>query len=44
MRLRRAYTKAEFEQIVAQTRFGNAKINEDPIGLEIALKKTIGRT
>ena len=39
MLLKRAYTKGEFEQFVAQTKFAGVRIQEDPIGLEVALEK-----
>jgi ubiquinone/menaquinone biosynthesis C-methylase UbiE len=38
MLLKRAYTKSEFEQFLAQTGF-HAEIQENPIGLELALEK-----
>lgn len=37
--LKRAYTKAEFESMVARTKFAKAEISDDPIGLEVALKR-----
>lgn len=37
--LKRAYSKAEFEQMLAQTKFGPAGIREDLIGLELWLSK-----
>lgn len=39
MLLKRAWTKPEFEQLVAQTKFGKADIREELIGLEVVLKK-----
>ncbi len=36
MLLRRAYTRAEFEQMFARTCFCNVKIHEGLIGLEIS--------
>jgi ubiquinone/menaquinone biosynthesis C-methylase UbiE len=39
MLLRRAYTKDEFEQMVAETRFREVEILEDPMGLEVRLTK-----
>jgi hypothetical protein len=39
MLLRRAYTKAEFEQMIGQTGFQEPKIRETLIGLEILLEK-----
>jgi ubiquinone/menaquinone biosynthesis C-methylase UbiE len=40
MLLKRAYTKKEFEQFLAQTKFGSFEIRESLIGLEIWLDKT----
>jgi hypothetical protein len=37
MLLRRAYTKAELEQMIAQTEFRESEIRENPIGLEVSL-------
>ena len=37
--LKRAYTKAEFERLLAQTRFEHVSIAEDLIGLELALER-----
>jgi ubiquinone/menaquinone biosynthesis C-methylase UbiE len=37
MLLRRAYTKAEFEQMIAQTEFKQSEICENAIGLEVTL-------
>jgi ubiquinone/menaquinone biosynthesis C-methylase UbiE len=39
MLLRRAYTKADFEQMIGQTSFRNPEIRETLIGLEVLLKK-----
>jgi ubiquinone/menaquinone biosynthesis C-methylase UbiE len=39
MLLRRAYTKAEFEQMIEQTGFGTVEIRETPIGLDVLLEK-----
>lgn len=39
MLLKRAYTKAEFEQLIAQTKFAAWDIQEDLIGLEVRLQK-----
>ena len=39
MLLKRAYTRAEFEQLLAQTGFGPIDIREDSIGLELALTR-----
>ena len=39
MLLKRAYTKSEFEQMIASTKFRDFKIREDLIGLEIWLSK-----
>lgn len=38
MLLKRAYTRAEFEQLAARTPFGKVDIVEDTIGLEISLE------
>ncbi len=40
MLLRRAYTKGEFEKMISQTKFHDAAIREDLIGLEMLLTKT----
>lgn len=40
MLLKRAYTRPEFEQMAAQTKFGKAEMREDGIGLEVSLKKS----
>jgi len=40
MLLKRAYTKQEFQRLLAQTKFGAADIREDLIGLELALQRT----
>jgi ubiquinone/menaquinone biosynthesis C-methylase UbiE len=39
MLLKRAYTKSEFEELIAETKFHGVEIREDPIGLEILLSK-----
>jgi ubiquinone/menaquinone biosynthesis C-methylase UbiE len=39
MLLKRAYTKAEFEQLVRQTKFAGSEIREDAIALEVRLEK-----
>ena len=39
MLLKRAYTKAEFEQMIAQTPFATHEIRENLIGLEVLLNK-----
>ena len=39
MLLKRAYTKSEFERMIAQTQFRTAQITEDLLGFEIALNK-----
>ncbi len=39
MLLKRAYTKLEFEQFLARTKFRDAEIQESPIGLELWLIK-----
>jgi ubiquinone/menaquinone biosynthesis C-methylase UbiE len=39
MLLKRAYTKREFEQLLAQTQFSHIDIQEDLIGLELSLDK-----
>jgi ubiquinone/menaquinone biosynthesis C-methylase UbiE len=40
MLLKRAYTKGEFRQLLAQTKFGPIEIREDSIGLELALQRS----
>lgn len=40
MLLKRAYTREEFQQLLAQTKFGPIDIREDLIGLELALTRT----
>jgi ubiquinone/menaquinone biosynthesis C-methylase UbiE len=40
MLLKRAYTREEFRQLLAQTKFGPIDIREDLIGLELALQRT----
>jgi hypothetical protein len=39
MLLKRAYTKSEFEELIAKTKFRVAAIHQDLIGLEISLYK-----
>jgi hypothetical protein len=39
MLLKRAYTKGEFEAMIARTKFHPAQIREDSFGLEIMLYK-----
>ncbi len=39
MLIRRAYTKAQFSQVVAQSPFGRYALAEDPIGFELWLHK-----
>ncbi len=39
MLLKRAYTKSEFEELIANTNFDGVEIREDLIGLEIVLSK-----
>ena len=39
MLLKRAYTRSGFEKFVSQTEFHHADIHEDPIGLEVRLRK-----
>jgi ubiquinone/menaquinone biosynthesis C-methylase UbiE len=39
MLLKRAYTRDEFEQMIAETKFHNVEIEEDLMGVEIALTK-----
>jgi len=39
MLLKRAYTKCEFQQMIADTKFHQVQMNENPIGLEIVLSK-----
>ena len=41
MLLKRAYTKGEFEQLIAQTKFAAWNVQEDLIGFEIRLQKRI---
>lgn len=40
MLLRRAYTRLDFERLLAQTGFGSAGIKEYGIGLEVSLERT----
>jgi ubiquinone/menaquinone biosynthesis C-methylase UbiE len=42
MLLRRAYTKAEFEGMIAQTGFSRVEIRENLIGLEVLVAKGLG--
>lgn len=39
MLLKRAYTRDEFARLVAQTKFGSARIEEDPLGFEVSLRR-----
>jgi ubiquinone/menaquinone biosynthesis C-methylase UbiE len=39
--LKRAYTKGEFEQLIAQTKFAAWNVQEDLIGFEIRLEKRV---
>jgi ubiquinone/menaquinone biosynthesis C-methylase UbiE len=39
MLLKRAYTKSEFEELISATKFHDAEVREDLIGLEIYLSK-----
>ena len=39
MLLRRAYTRNDFEQFLAQTKFSRIEIKENPIGLELAMER-----
>ena len=39
MLLKRAYTKAEFEEMLSYTDFGSIRIKEDPIGMEVAMQR-----
>lgn len=41
MLVRRAYTKAEFERMIAQTGFRKVEIREELIGLEILMEKGV---
>jgi len=41
MLLKRAYTKAGFQKMVAQTSFGTAEIKQFHIGLEVTLRKPV---
>ena len=40
MLLKRAYTRTEFEQMLADAEFGSIKIKEDRLGLELLLERT----
>jgi ubiquinone/menaquinone biosynthesis C-methylase UbiE len=40
MLLKRAYTRKEIEDLIAQTKFRGADIRENPLGMEITLSKT----
>jgi ubiquinone/menaquinone biosynthesis C-methylase UbiE len=39
MLIKRAYTKEQFQQFIAQSGFENSKIDETPVGFEITLTK-----
>jgi hypothetical protein len=39
MLIRRAYTKAQFSKLVAQSPFGRYALTEDPISMELWLTK-----
>jgi ubiquinone/menaquinone biosynthesis C-methylase UbiE len=39
MLLKRAYTKSELEQMAAESRFGEAEINESGVGFELTLRR-----
>jgi hypothetical protein len=39
MLLKRAYTKPEFEEMIAETEFRGVEIREDLLGFEIVLTK-----
>ena len=39
MLLKRAYTRTQFEQMLADTEFGSIKIKEDRLGLEVLLER-----
>ena len=39
MLLKRAYTRTEFEHMLAETEFGSIKIKEDRLGLEVLLER-----
>lgn len=39
MLLKRAYTRVDFERLLAQTRFGIDRIEENAIGLELSLER-----
>ncbi len=41
MLLKRAYTRGQLEQLLAQTRFGSVEIRENPIGLELVLRRAV---
>jgi ubiquinone/menaquinone biosynthesis C-methylase UbiE len=43
MLLKRAYTRSEFEQFAAQTKFASVEIQEGPIALEVTLHKAGAR-
>ena len=36
-----AYTREQFQQMVAQTEFGKVEISKTPLGLEIAMAKGV---
>ena len=44
MLLQRAYTRAEFEQLLSQTKFDSVEIREDLIGLELSLQRHAPRS
>jgi len=39
MLLKRAYTKAQFAEMIAQTKFGSPRIDEYDLGLEVSLRR-----
>ncbi len=39
MLLKRAYTRGQFEQMLAQTKFSKVEIAEDKMGLEVWMTK-----
>ena len=41
MLLKRAYTRAEFEEMLSETEFGSIKIKEDRLGLELSLQRVV---
>ena len=40
MLLKRAYTRAQFEELLSHTKFGGIEIAEGPIGFELSLKRS----